>query len=173
MTTIWCTCCTHVGLDSRTAAKVSRYNQESMKLARTFFILFLAYTVCWTPFAFLTTIDFAGHMPDAVYIFFVLFAHSNSTINVFLYGLTNSHFREGYVRFLRLDRCPCSRFKSMPADTDILLRVRANYSSPKYLTINNGANSCEQQSTSKNTDAWQLFLTTMYDCTKNLNITYT
>ena len=35
----------------------------------------------------------------SVYIFFVMFAHANSTINVFLYGLTNSHFREGYVRF--------------------------------------------------------------------------
>jgi hypothetical protein len=67
----------------------------------------MAFTVCWTPYAFLSTVDFAGRAPDPVYVFFVLLAHGNSTANVFLYGLTNQQFREGYARFLRLDRlCP-------------------------------------------------------------------
>jgi hypothetical protein len=43
-------------------------------------------------------------------MFFVLMAHANSSINVLLYGVSNSHFRAGYIRFLRLDRI-WSRFK--------------------------------------------------------------
>jgi hypothetical protein len=88
-----------------------------MKLARTFFLLFLTYTICWTPFAFLTTLDFAGHLPDPVYIFFLLLAHANSTVNVFLYGLTNSHFRTGYAQFLRLHSV-CGGSGQTPNDGD-------------------------------------------------------
>lgn len=134
------------GIDKVTATKVSRYNQESMKLARTFFLLFLTYTICWTPFAFLSTLDFPGHMPDPVYIFFVLFAHGNSTINVFLYGLTNSHFRAGYVKFLRLHHVCGAGQSSSDTDEnnkDILLRVKVATSEPRYQAMRNKVGSTE------------------------------
>ena len=137
----------HIGVDNTDVAKSVRSKQESMKLARTFFSLFLAFTICWMPFAFLTTIDFAGDMPDAVYIFVVLFAHGNSTVNFFLYGLTNNQFRAGYVRFLRLDRlCPSLKVKpfynpSMTVKTNTVVKTIAVKAAPTSPQVKKTADS--------------------------------
>lgn len=92
--------------------------RESMKLLRTCFLLFMVYTICWTPFASLTVADFANRAPQTVDMFLVTFAHGNSTINVFLYGVSNSHFRAGYVKFLRLDRL-MNRFRSSDGNSTV------------------------------------------------------
>lgn len=91
-----------------------------MKLAGTFFVLFIGFTVCWLPFLLATLIQFVHDIPDICFVVFIFLAHCNSTANVFLYGLTNSHFRAGYVRFLRLDRY----FKSLaPAKTTYVASI--------------------------------------------------
>ena len=84
--------------------QIAHHNQESMKLARTFFVLFLAFTVCWTPAVSIVLFDHANRAPHVVDMFFEVLAHSNSSINVFLYGFSNYHFRAGYVKFLHLNR---------------------------------------------------------------------
>lgn len=86
------------------APQASRHTRESLKLARTFFLLFLFFTVCWTPFALIVMFQFADGASQTIDMFFVMIAHANSSVNVLLYGVSNSHFRAGYARFLRLDR---------------------------------------------------------------------
>ena len=104
-------------LDASVSSKIARHNKESMKLARTFFVLFLAFTVCWTPFALIILVDYSSKAPHLVDMFFEILAHSNSSINVFLYGLSNNHFRAGYVKFLHLDRL-FSSFKIDEGNSD-------------------------------------------------------
>ena len=112
-------------LDSNISNNVTRYSQESMKLARTFFLLFMTFTICWTPFALLTFLDYSNKAPQEVDMFLVIFAHSNSSINVFLYGLSNNHFRAGYVKFLHLDRCfPSSKSLDNNFDGTLQLNFR-------------------------------------------------
>ena len=104
------------------SSKVVRHNRESMKLARTFFVLFLAFTVCWAPIASVILVDHTSQAPHLVDMFFEILAHFNSSINAFLYGLSNNHFRAGYVKFLHLDRF-FSCFKRDENNTESTLKA--------------------------------------------------
>lgn len=82
---------------------------ESAKLARTLFIIFAVFTLCWTPYAIVVVADRYDTFPMEVHIFAILVAHTNSSLNSVLYGLTNMNFRRGYAKLLNMcfSWCPC------------------------------------------------------------------
>ena len=75
---------------------------ESMRLARTLFAIFVVFTCCWTPYAIIILGDRYDVWPAETHLFSVLFAHSSSSINWILYGLTNTRFRKGYATLLNI-----------------------------------------------------------------------
>ena len=75
---------------------------ESMKLARTLFIIFAVFAACWTPYAIIVVADIHDEYAMEVHIFSILLAHTNSSLNSVLYGLTNVHFRQGYLKVVWL-----------------------------------------------------------------------
>ncbi len=48
---------------------------------------------CRTPYAFIVVLDRHDTYPQELHIFSILIAHTNSSLNSVLYGLTNKHFR--------------------------------------------------------------------------------
>lgn len=76
--------------------------QESMRLARTLFIIFAVFAACWTPYAIIVVADRYDTYPMEIHIFSILMAHTNSSLNSILYGLTNIQFRLAYLQIFRL-----------------------------------------------------------------------
>ena len=82
-------------------AKKGRELRNDIKLAKTLFIVFIAFCLCWTPYALICLIDKHDDIHKAWYAFSVLLAHASSTLNSILYAVTNRGFRDGYKTFLR------------------------------------------------------------------------
>ena len=79
-----------VSLSEKSALKEKN---ESVKLARTLCLIFVVFAVCWSPYAVIVVADRYDTFPLELHIFSVLIAHTNSSLNSVLYGLTNKHFR--------------------------------------------------------------------------------
>ena len=78
---------------------------QTKRLIRTIFIIFVIFTLCWAPYAVFVSADYKDQLPLEVHIFALLLAHTNSSLNCFIYGVTNRDFRKGYIRFIRLTTC--------------------------------------------------------------------
>lgn len=68
---------------------------EEMKLAKTSFKIFIIFVCFWTPSAVLILMGVNHSVPSAVYLYSVLMAHSNSTLNFFIYYVDNKCFKNG------------------------------------------------------------------------------
>ena len=82
--------------------------KNEVKLAKTLFIIFIVFCICWAPYALLCLIDKHDLVIREAYTFSILLAHASSTFNSVLYAATNKGFRNGYITFLR--RCGCKCF---------------------------------------------------------------
>ncbi|XP_064621102.1 melatonin receptor type 1B-B-like [Lineus longissimus] len=78
--------------------------RESIRLSRTLFVIFVVFAVCWSPYAIIVAADINDAWPREVHLYSILLAHSNSSLNSLVYGITNRQFRRGYRKFLRMDR---------------------------------------------------------------------
>ena len=84
-----------------------RKNEAAIKLAKTLFVIFIVFSVCWTPYAIMVLVDYSLNFPPEVLLFTVAFAHMHSSLNPVVYGITNHHFREAYARILNFI-CHCN-----------------------------------------------------------------
>ncbi|XP_069120182.1 melatonin receptor type 1A-like [Argopecten irradians] len=87
--------------------KKSKRQRDNVNLARTFFIVFLTFLICWTPYDLTLFFDRGDRWPSWLYTLFLQIGHFNSSLNSILYGATNRNFREGYKQFLRKICCTC------------------------------------------------------------------
>ena len=65
----------------------------------------MLFALCWIPYAIIVVADVNDTFTMEWHIFATLIAHTNSSLNSILYGLTNSSFRKGYMTLLGLHRC--------------------------------------------------------------------
>ncbi len=79
--------------------------KSEIRLAKTLFIIFVAFVICWTPYGVIVLFDKKDTLSKELYTISVLFAHTSSTLNSVLYAATNKGFRQGYKLFL--NRCGC------------------------------------------------------------------
>ena len=88
-------------------SKKGREKVHEIKLAKTLFLVFIAFCLCWTPYGVLVLVDVHNKAQKAVYLFAILMAHTSSTLNFLIYGITNQRFRQGYKYFLQriVGRC--------------------------------------------------------------------
>ncbi len=80
---------------------------QEVKLAKTLFIIFIVFCLCWTPYALLCLIDKDDRVMRDAYAMAILLAHTSSTINSIMYAATNKTFRDGYKAFLKKCGCGC------------------------------------------------------------------
>ena len=69
----------------------------SIRVARSLFIIFAIFVLCWAPYALLVLIDFQNQAPLQVHLYILLLAHLHATLNAIIYWVTNKHFRTGYL----------------------------------------------------------------------------
>lgn len=81
-------------------SKLMKERNESIQLARSLFIIFVVFFVCWTPYALVVSLDPTDKYAATVHLYTMLFAHANSSLNSIVYGVTNKTFRSAYYSIL-------------------------------------------------------------------------
>nr|AKQ63072.1 orphan G-protein coupled receptor 64 [Platynereis dumerilii] len=78
-------------------AATKKQEQSSLKLARSFFIIFMIFVGCWSPYAILVLVDWNDSLPLNVHLFILMVAHLHASLNPLVHAITNTHFRKGYA----------------------------------------------------------------------------
>lgn len=77
---------------------------QSLKLARSFLIIFLIFVGCWSPYALVVLIDWPDRFPHDVHMYVLMTAHLHAALNPLVHVITNQHFRRSFriiaARFL-------------------------------------------------------------------------
>ena len=73
--------------------KKSRAWQETIRSCRSLLVVFLAFCVCWLPYAVMIAVDLNDQLPMPVHLWVTWLAHLHSSINWIIYLITNSSFR--------------------------------------------------------------------------------
>jgi hypothetical protein len=82
-----------------------KLRNDAIRLAKTLFIIFIVFAVCWMPYSILVLVDYEDKFPHEVHLYALLMAHLHATADPIVYGITNKHFQEGYKRLLYLLTC--------------------------------------------------------------------
>ncbi|XP_046568485.1 melatonin receptor type 1B-B-like [Haliotis rubra] len=79
--------------------------KPSYKLAKTLFIIYLVFSVCWIPYALLIVLDSRDTFQHELHVCIVVFAHLHPSINWLVYYATNRKFHNAFIDILCLDKC--------------------------------------------------------------------
>ncbi len=71
----------------------------TLRVAKGLFLSFLIFAICWMPYALIIVIDKQDKISQTIYIYSILLATLNSSLNPILYAFTNSQFKLGYKNF--------------------------------------------------------------------------
>ena len=81
-----------------------RANVEEAKVTKTLAAVMAGFAFCWLPIAVMDYIDAARGeptLPRQAYLTYGFLGYLSSTINPFIYGATNKHFRQEYKAIIR------------------------------------------------------------------------
>lgn len=92
----------------------SAARSKSVHLARTFFIIYLAFITCWAPYAILIVVDANNTIANEIHVVIAIFAHLHPSLSWLIYYLTNKKFGDGFDQLL--SKCSVSRTRQ---DIDI------------------------------------------------------
>ena len=68
---------------------------KPLKLAKTIFIVYVIFSLCWIPFAILLVADVYDSFSNKVHLSITVFAHLHPSINWLIYYTTNGNFKAG------------------------------------------------------------------------------
>ena len=77
---------------------------NEFRLIRSTVTIWALFLIMWTPYAFILLFDTGYEWDIGVYLFSIITAHFNSSVNSILYAITNQYFRESYWRLLTCRR---------------------------------------------------------------------
>ena len=89
---------------SKNTSKSSSVNR-SIHLAKTFFVSFLVYNICWMPFGLVVVLDFDNKLPRSIVMYSIASGILNSTLNPIIYVVFNSNFRKSCENLLNKICC--------------------------------------------------------------------
>ena len=81
-----------------------RANVEEAKVTKTLALVMASFALCWLPISIMDYIDAARGeptLPRQAYLTYGFLVYLSSTINPFIYGATNRHFRREYKAILK------------------------------------------------------------------------
>lgn len=81
---------THKSRNTSKSSSVTR----SIHLAKTFFVSFLLYNICWMPFGLVIVLDFDNKLPMSFVMYSIASGILNSALNPIIYVAFNSNFRK-------------------------------------------------------------------------------
>jgi hypothetical protein len=90
-------------LRKRKQIAAANNTNRPLKLARTIFIVYAVFSVCWIPFAVLIVADAEDTFPHEVHLLITVFAHLHPSMNWLIYYLTNGNFKSGFHKLLKIN----------------------------------------------------------------------
>lgn len=70
------------------------------RLAKTLFIIYTIFFICWTPYALLIATDYQDTFPHEIHVYVTMLAHLHPSLNWFIYYITNTNFADAYKQLL-------------------------------------------------------------------------
>uniref|UniRef100_A0A915JDD6 G-protein coupled receptors family 1 profile domain-containing protein n=1 Tax=Romanomermis culicivorax TaxID=13658 RepID=A0A915JDD6_ROMCU len=77
----------------KTAISSTSAMRHEVKFVKTSFKIFLLFVSFWSPTALLILLGENSYVPKAIYLYALWLAHSNSTMNFFIYYMDDKRFR--------------------------------------------------------------------------------
>ncbi|CAG2231637.1 unnamed protein product [Mytilus edulis] len=97
---IWNTKKALYDIDKGKDGRMGKVMVESFRAAKTIFVIFVVFVICWTPYAVVIAIDVENTLPMPVHLFLTLLAHLHSSCNFIIYFVGNKRFRVVLGRIL-------------------------------------------------------------------------
>ena len=76
-----------------------------MRITKGLFASCILFVVCYLPYAAIMLLDSDDTLHRTAYMYAMLLAHFNSSLNPILYAFTNSEIKKGYGNFLNYVLC--------------------------------------------------------------------
>ena len=73
---------------------------NSLRLAKTLFVIYAVFTTCWIPYALIMIIDSEDNYPYESHLYITMFAHLHPSLNWLIYYITNKRYRRAYEEIL-------------------------------------------------------------------------
>ena len=87
-----------------TEVTTSNHNRKSIRLARTLFMIYVIFSLCWIPYALIIVIDKNDTFPYEPHLILTAFGHLHPSINWLIYYFTNKNFEHAFNELVKLDR---------------------------------------------------------------------
>jgi hypothetical protein len=78
-------------------SNMDRGFQKSIKVAKSLFLSFLVFVLCWAPYGLIILLDYGDQLPREVYMYSTQLGYSYSAMNSFFYYMFNPSFKKGYA----------------------------------------------------------------------------
>lgn len=79
--------------------------RKSFNLAKTLFVIYAVFSICWIPYALLLVLDKEDTYSHVVHLYITMFAHLHPSINWLVYYTTNKKFSRAFNTILPLKKC--------------------------------------------------------------------
>ncbi|XP_066302022.1 melatonin receptor type 1A-like [Branchiostoma lanceolatum] len=89
-------------------APANKLKVDDLTLLRTLVIIGVVFFICWSQYVIVVLADFEDHWPMGVHMTALITAHSSSSTNCIILGVTNPKFREKYLLALKPGTGPAS-----------------------------------------------------------------
>ncbi|XP_078703634.1 melatonin receptor type 1A-like [Branchiostoma floridae x Branchiostoma belcheri] len=86
-------------------APADKLKVDDLTLLRTLVIIGVVFFICWSQYVIVVLADFEDHWPMGVHMTALVTAHSSSSTNCIILGVTNPKFREKYLLVLKPAGC--------------------------------------------------------------------
>lgn len=99
----------NIYMSVRRSARSTKYTSSmrtkpySSALAKTLFIIYAIFTVCWIPYALLIVVDTKDTFPHELHVYITVWAHLHPSINWLVYYFTNKKFQDAFNRLAHLN----------------------------------------------------------------------
>ena len=107
-TVVWISKNRVVSMPSKDVSLLAKQKwQRNWKSTRSTLIVFIAFLVCWTPYAVVVTLDTQDTFSIPLHLYVSLLAHSHGAVTFIIYWTSNSHFRDTVIKVFKLNKyCP-------------------------------------------------------------------
>lgn len=90
-----------------------RDNERGLRLAKTLFVIYAVFTVCWLPYALLIVVDWRDEFAHELHLLITMTAHLHPSLNFIVYYVTHQKFRRAFTEVLK--RCAQIRHRRTQA----------------------------------------------------------
>lgn len=83
----------------------TEHNKRPMYLAKSLFLIYAAFAICWIPYAILMVADRNDTFPYEIHVLITTFAHLHPSFNWLVLYHTNTLFRNAFNKLVKFDKC--------------------------------------------------------------------